>query len=86
VRELSGVADKYVTILIGGMRMDIREELRKASEAGLPIAAVAKEVGIDPSMLQKWVKGTRNLKEDKQQWVAKELLRRKALWDNIMVE
>ena len=66
--------------------MDIREELRKASEAGLSIAAVAKEVGIDPSMLQKWVKGNRNLKEDKQQWVAKELLRRKALWDNIMVE
>ena len=66
--------------------MDIREELRKASEAGLPIAAVAKEIGIDPSMLQKWVKGSRNLKEDKQQWVAKELLRRKALWDNIMVE
>ena len=66
--------------------MDIREELRKASEAGLPIAAVAKEVGIDPSMLQKWVRGTRNLKEEKQQRVAKELLRRKALWNNIMAE
>ena len=66
--------------------MDIREELRKASEAGLSIAAVAKEVGIDPSMLQKWVKGNRNLKEEKQQWVAEELLRRKALWNNIMVE
>lgn len=66
--------------------MDIRQELKKASEAGLSIAAVAKKIEIDPSMLQKWVRGERNLSEEKQKWVAAELLRRKALWMDIMVE
>lgn len=66
--------------------MNIREELKKASEAGLSIAAVAKKIDIDPSALQKWVRGDRGLKEENQEKVAAELLRRKALWENIMVD
>ena len=38
--------------------MELREALAYISEAGYPIAAIAKRIGKDPSTITKWMRGT----------------------------
>lgn len=64
--------------------MDIRIEFQKAVDAGLPISYVAKRIGKDPSTLNKWVHGTRNVSNEIEKAVENILLEIKEKWMNIL--
>ena len=64
--------------------MNIRDELQKASDLGTSIASIAKRIGKDPSTLNKWLHGTRNVSKEVENDVANELKRIKDGWMNIM--
>ena len=44
--------------------MNIKNELQKAINTGLPISVVAKKINKDPSTLNKWLHGTRNVSSE----------------------
>lgn len=64
--------------------MDIRFEFQKAVDAGLPISYVAKKIGKDPSTLNKWLHGTRNVSNEIEEAVEQVLLEIKEKWRNIL--
>lgn len=64
--------------------MDIKEELQKAINTGLPISVVAKKIGKDPSTLNKWLHGTRNVSNKIEIAVYNILLEIKEQWKNIL--
>lgn len=64
--------------------MDIRFEFQKAVDAGLPISYVAKKIGKDPSTLNKWLHGTRNVSTEIEEAVERILLEIKEKWRNIL--
>ena len=64
--------------------MDIRFEFQKAVDAGLPISYVAKKIGKDPSTLNKWLHGTRNVSAEIEKAVKQILLEIKEKWRNIL--
>ena len=64
--------------------MDIRTECLKVAALGYPIAALAHSIGKDPSTLNKWLKGTRNVSSEVEQAVKEEILRLKNEWEKIM--
>lgn len=63
--------------------MDILEAIQKVHELGYPIATIAKQINRDPSTLNKWIKGTRNVSEDIEEAVRNEIRRLKEEWLNI---
>ena len=65
--------------------MDIRSECLKVAAIGHPMAAIAKNIGKDPSTLNKWLKGTRNVSPEVEEAVKKEILRLKSEWMKIDV-
>lgn len=64
--------------------MDIREEFQKAINTGLPISVVAKRIGKDPSTLNKWLHGTRNVSSEIETAVSEILYEIKKQWEEIM--
>lgn len=66
--------------------MDIRLECLKVAAIGHPMAAIAKNIGKDPSTLNKWLKGTRKVSPEVEEAVKKEILRLKNEWELIMEE
>lgn len=64
--------------------MNIKEELQKAINTGLPISVVAKKIGKDPSTLNKWLHGTRNVSNEIEVAVYNILLEIKEQWKNIL--
>lgn len=64
--------------------MDIREEFQKAINTGLPISVVAKKIGKDPSTLNKWLHGTRNVSSEIEDAVKNVLLEIKEKWQYIL--
>ena len=66
------------------MYMDIRTECLKVVELGYPTAALAHAIGRDPSTLNKWLKGTRNVSEEIENAVKEEILRLKNEWTKVM--
>ena len=64
--------------------MDIREEFQKAINTGLPISVVAKKIGKDPSTLNKWLHGTRNVSSEIEAAVSEILYEIKKQWEEIM--
>ncbi len=64
--------------------MDIREEFQKAIDTGLPISVVAKKIGKDPSTLNKWLHGTRNVSSEIEMAVSEILYEIKKQWEEIM--
>lgn len=64
--------------------MNIRFEFQKAVDAGLPISYVAKKIGKDPSTLNKWLHGTRNVSIEIEEAVEQILLEIKEKWRNIL--
>ena len=64
--------------------MDIREEFQKAINTGLPISVVAKRIGKDPSTLNKWLHGTRNVSSEIEDAVKNVLLEIKEKWQYIL--
>lgn len=64
--------------------MNIKEELQKAINTGLPISVVAKKIGKDPSTLNKWLHGTRNVSNEIEIAVYNILLEIKEQWKNIL--
>jgi len=64
--------------------MNIRFEFQKAVDAGLPISYVAKKIGKDPSTLNKWLHGTRNVSTEIEEAVERILLEIKEKWRNIL--
>lgn len=64
--------------------MNIREELQKAVNTGIPIAVIAKRIGKDPSTLNKFIHNVRNISPEVEADVAAELRRIKKEWENIM--
>ena len=64
--------------------MDVKNELQKAIDTGLPIAVIAKRIGRDPSTLNKWLHNTRGVSKETQQLVKEELQRIKNLWNDIL--
>lgn len=65
--------------------MDMLEVIQKVHELGYPIATIAKKINRDPSTLNKWIKGTRNVSEDVEEAVREEIHRLKEEWLNIDV-
>lgn len=64
--------------------MTVKEALDLAYQAGTPIAFIAKNIGRDPSTLNKWLRGTsRGLSLTTEEDVAKEIKRLKQIWDKI---
>ena len=66
--------------------MDIRKECQKAVDAGTTAAVIARKINKDPSTLNKWLRGTRNVSDEVKTDVARALLEIKSEWENIMVE
>lgn len=64
--------------------MNIRNELQKVVNLGVPIAFIAKKIGKDPSTLNKWLHGVSNVSKEVELAVECELKRMKAEWDNVM--
>lgn len=64
--------------------MNILFEFKKAVDAGLPISYVAKKIGKDPSTLNKWLHGTRNVSSEIEEAVKQVLLEIKEKWRNIL--
>lgn len=64
--------------------MNIKEELQKAINTGLPISVIAKKIGKDPSTLSKWLHGTRNVSNEIEIAVYNILLEIKEQWKNIL--
>ena len=66
------------------MIMNIKEELQKAIDTGIPISVIAKKIYKDPSTLNKWLHGTRNVSMDVESAVYEVLLDIKHQWENIL--
>lgn len=66
--------------------MDIRLECLKVAAIGHPMAAIAKNIGKDPSTLNKWLKGTRKVSPEVEEAVKKEIVRLKNEWMKVMEE
>lgn len=64
--------------------MNIKNELQKAINTGLPISVVAKKINKDPSTLNKWLHGTRNVSSEIENAVYEILLDLKKQWENIL--
>ena len=64
--------------------MNIKNELQKAINTGLPISVVAKRINKDPSTLNKWLHGTRNVSSEIENAVYEILLDLKEQWENIL--
>ena len=64
--------------------MNIKEELQKAINTGLPISVIAKKIGKDPSTLNKWLHGTRNVSNEIEIAVYNILLEIKEQWKDIL--
>lgn len=65
--------------------MNIKDELQKAINTGLPISVVAKKINKDPSTLNKWLHGTRNVSNEIELAVYDILLKMKQEWENILL-
>lgn len=64
--------------------MDIREECLKVIEqSGVTAAFLAKSIGRDPSTLNKWLKGTRNVSEEFKVDLANKLRELRDIWMEI---
>ena len=63
--------------------MTIKEALGYAVEAGTPIAFIAKNIGKDPTTINKWYHNKNNLSPQTEEQVKQELLRLKAFWDKV---
>lgn len=73
-------------ILIEVIKLDTQELLRQVYETGTPIAFIAKNIGKDPSTLQKWMRGTSPYFSEKaQEELIQEIKRIKKLWENINI-
>lgn len=64
--------------------MNIKNELQKAINTGLPISVVAKKINKDPSTLNKWLHGTRNVSSEIENAVYEILLDLKEQWEDIL--
>ena len=64
--------------------MDARQELQKAIKLGVSISFVARKINKDPSTLNKWLHGTKNVSLEVEQAVQKTLIELKEGWMNIM--
>lgn len=64
--------------------MNIKNELQKAINTGLPISVVAKKINKDPSTLNKWLHGTRNVSAEIENAVYFVLLDIKHQWEVIL--
>lgn len=64
--------------------MNIKNELQKAIDTGLPISVVAKKINKDPSTLNKWLHGTRNVSLEIENAVYLVLLDIKHQWEVIL--
>lgn len=65
--------------------MNIKNELQKAINTGLPLSIIAKKIGKDPSTLNKWLHGTRNVSPEIEELVYQVLLSIKDEWKNICI-
>lgn len=64
--------------------MNIKNELQKAINTGIPISIIAKRIDKDPSTLNKWLHGTRNVSTNVEFAVYEVLLDIKHQWENIL--
>lgn len=64
--------------------MNIKEEFQKAINTGLPISVVAKKINKDPSTLNKWLHGKRNISSEIELEIYNTLLEIKEQWKNIL--
>ena len=66
--------------------MDTREILLKISEAGTPIAFLAKNINKDPSTISKWMRGSsKYLSKQTEEELISEIRRIKQLWEEIEI-
>lgn len=64
--------------------MNLKQALMAAHDAGTTFAYIAKNIGKDPSTINKWLKGTSKfLSLDTEQDIIYELRRIKKCWENI---
>lgn len=78
--------DSVHTIYMEVIRVETQEALQKAYEAGTPIAFIAKNIGKDPSTLNKWLRGSsKYLRKETEEDLIDELRRIKELWNNIEI-
>lgn len=64
--------------------MDVRQELQKAIKLGVSISFIARKINKDPSTLNKWLHGTKNVSSEVETAVQKTLIELKEAWMNIM--
>lgn len=64
--------------------MDVRQELQKAIKLGVSISFIARKINKDPSTLNKWLHGTKNVSSEVEKAVQKTLIELKEAWMNIM--
>lgn len=64
--------------------MDVRQELQKAIKLGISISFIARKINKDPSTLNKWLHGTKNVSSEVEKAVQKTLIELKEAWMNIM--
>lgn len=64
--------------------MDARQELQKAIKLGVSISFIARKINKDPSTLNKWLHGTKNVSPEVEKAVQKTLIELKEAWMNIM--
>ena len=65
--------------------MNIKEEFQKAINTGLPISVIAKKINKDPSTLNKWLHGKRNISLEIENAIYNALLEIKEQWKNILL-
>lgn len=69
---------------MGGEKVEPKEALQKAYEAGTPVAFIAKNIGKDPSTLHKWMRGnSKYLSKETEEAMLDELRHIKNLWEEI---
>lgn len=64
--------------------MDVRQELQKAIKLGVSISFIARKINKDPSTLNKWLHGTKNVSLEVEKAVQETLIELKEAWMNIM--
>lgn len=60
--------------------MDIKKELQKVVELGTTISFIARKINKDPSTLNKWLHGTKNVSLEVEEAVRNTLLELKEEW------
>lgn len=77
---------KIITYLLQEMKkVNLREEFQKAINTGIPISVIAKKINKDPSTLNKWLHGTRNISKEIEQNIYSVLIDIKEQWKNILL-